>query len=153
MNNGDVLLQILQFIMPLAFIGLGVLFVVTQTQVLKAMRPESQQIHPGQLWLQLIPFWGAYWQFVVIKKLSWSIARELNTPIEESIFAETNTGVLNKPTYNIGYTYATLFCVAVVIPNETIQGAVALTGVVCWVIYWVQLVRYGKQIKQRLSLA
>jgi hypothetical protein len=48
--------------------------------------------------------------------------------------------------------YAVLF-IASLIPLVYVKGIIALAGLICWVIYWVQLARYGKQIKQRSFLA
>jgi hypothetical protein len=83
------------------------------------------------------------WQFFVIRKISDSIRDELNTPIGDSIFADGSYLTNQRPTFNAGMSYATLFCISV-LPLMIVQSLAALAGMIMWIVYWVQLYRYKK---------
>lgn len=129
-----------------------ILFFIMQQDLLLSIRRENRQLAPGKVWLQLIPVFGAIYQFGVIDKVSKSIENELNAPIGDSIFSETGTGISHKPTYNIGMAYAILIIVSF-IPLVYVKSFIGLAALICWVIYWVQLAKYRRLIKQRLLLA
>ena len=48
----------LQIILLLVFVVIAVLFLLTQQNTLKAVKPENRLMQPGLVWLQLIPLLG-----------------------------------------------------------------------------------------------
>ena len=67
----------LQIILLLVFIGIAVLFLLTQQNTLKAVRRENRLMQPGLVWLQLIPVVGQIWQFIVVLRIAKSIRKEI----------------------------------------------------------------------------
>ena len=145
----ELLLPNLQFLLFFAFIIPAVFFLLTQQRTLEAIRAENRQMKPGQVWLQMIPFFGLIFQFWVIRRIAESIREELNTPTGDSIFAEDGLDIAGKPTYSLGITYAILIC-ACILPLMLLKGIFALAGMIVWICYWVQLNRYRVKMKQRI---
>jgi hypothetical protein len=142
---------ILAILLFLAFVALGVYFLLTQYRTLEAIRPENRRMPSGQVWLQMIPLFGLIWQFFVISRIADSIREELNSPTGDSIFSENPVPSGERPTYAIGLAYSICFCVSV-IPIDLIKGPASLGGIVCWIIYWVKLAEYKKKLKDRAVL-
>jgi hypothetical protein len=142
----------LQLLLLLPFLVVGILFLVSQQKALSLIRPENRKMPPGQVWLQMIPLFGLVWQFIVITRISDSIRSELNSPVGDSIFSEDSIPSGERPTYQLGIAYATLFCVGV-LPLPLVQGLASLAGLVVWIVYWVELAKYTKKLRQRALTA
>jgi hypothetical protein len=133
------------------FLVLGIFFLVTQESTLNAIRPQNRSMGPGQVWLQLIPFFNLVWQFIVVSRIAESISREMS---ESEIFSfeEPRHTVYEpggeKPTYQIGIAYCVLYCIAV-IPIPLLKGLASLACIVCWIVYWVKLAGYKKRIQEK----
>jgi hypothetical protein len=138
----------LQLLLLIPFLVIGCLFLWSQQRTLALVRPENRRMPPGQVWLQLIPLFGLVWQFIVISKISDSIRDELNTPSGDSLFSEDPIPTGHRPTYATGIAYAILFCISIM-PIELLQGLASLAGLVVWIVYWVELSRYTRRLKQR----
>jgi len=126
----------------LAFLIPFIFFLLTQHRTLEAIRPENRLMEPGQVWLQLIPIFGHVWQFIVIGKIADSLRNELSAPVDDSIFGGFNASG-ERPTYNIGLAYAICFCCSIV---PFFGGLASMAGIVCWIVYWVQLAEYKKKL-------
>lgn len=63
---------IMNLALLLAFIVPAILFVLTQYNTLKAIRPENRLLAPGLVWLEFIPFFGQVWQFTVVSRITGS---------------------------------------------------------------------------------
>ena len=115
-----------------------VLFLITQQNTLKLIQTQNRRISPGQVWLQLIPFFGLVWQFVVVSRIADSINNEMATG--GSTFSFENQPSYyrpeEKPTYGIGIAYCVLACVSII---PLIGGLAGLAALICWIIYWVKL--------------
>jgi hypothetical protein len=140
-----------QLLLFLAFVIPAIFFLLTQQRTLELIRPGNRRINPRQVWLQLIPLFGVACQFYIIISISNSIRDEMNTPIDDSLFDE-GSFLKYRPTYNAGILYAGFICFSF-IPFPLLKGLFALAGMCTWIIYWVQLSRYKKQLKQRASLS
>ncbi len=96
------------------------------------------------------PFFNLYWQFIVIGRIADSIKMELATTTfsfeNESTPVTDNQSLEARPTYSIGIAYCVCFCFSI-IPIVGFSGSLA--GMICWIIYWVKLVQYKKQIGQK----
>ena len=148
----------LQIILLLVFIGIAVLFLLTQQNTLKAVRRENRLMQPGLVWLQLIPVVGQIWQFMVVLRIAKSIRKEIKFVQGDSLFGSSDLSVAEKLTHRatlaIGITYCTLTLVGAFFnlfmtaeqesPLTPIVGLIFLTGIVCWIIYWVRLAQSRK---------
>lgn len=136
-----------QFLFLILFLVPAILFLLTQQNTLKVIQPENRLMSPGQVWLQLIPIFNLYWQFVVINRISDSLSRQLYSSgfsfEEQEGFQHANRE--DRPTHGIGIAYCILFCFSI-IPIIGILGT--LGGLVCWIIYWVKLSGYKAKVQQ-----
>jgi hypothetical protein len=155
---------------------LMILFCVTLQRTQTEVRPRNRQIPPGLVWLHLIHLGsiiplvgpliglgGSVWDLIMVLKLSGSLQREFEDRGEPSgggygkavglIWAGSGmvTGVL-------GIAYAIIEQVGGINPvgNEPVVIGIGLlflalwlTGLVCWIIYWVQMAGYGRQLRER----
>lgn len=123
---------IYQFSFLLVFLVPLVLYLLSLQNTLKAISPESRMMEPGKVWLVLIPFYGILWQFIIVDRLARSIGAEcvrLNIPHEDY-----------KPTYGIGLTMCVFNCIFWI----PILGF--LGSLITWIIHWVKVIDYKKQI-------
>lgn len=129
----------------IVFLAIAILFLLTQYNTLKAIQPQNRAMSPGEVWLQLIPLFNLVWQFIVVQRISESISRELSSntfSFEESQYNQIYQQE-NRPTYQIGMA----MCILNVLGLVPLLGALArLAGIICWIIYWVQLSGYKNQI-------
>lgn len=107
-------------------------FLLTQYKTLALVRPENRRMHPMLVWLQLIPLFGIFWQFYVIRYIADAIRKELNTRGQTL-------------TYIAGITYASLLCLSWL--PLTVFYYFSATGLGMWIIYWVLLLRLKRQLK------
>lgn len=115
------------------------------------------------VWLQLIPLIGLIWQFFVVTKIADSISKELETTKDDSILGISNTAIdaLDKrPTFAIGITYCILSTASIIWNMVTMQTLLwiniitlllALSGMICWIIYWVNLAKYKNRIQSKVA--
>lgn len=143
----------LQIALVFAFFIPLILFFRAQQRTLKIIRPENREMSPGTVWLQLIPFIGLAWQFLVVIRIARSISKETASKIGESILDDSpvqTKGPDGFPTYQIGLIYCTLITLGFIINygilhsgrHLAMYGSIfILLGTVCWIIYWVRLVK------------
>lgn len=160
-----------QLIMLLAFLIPVFLFLRAQQKALTIVRPEHRRMHPGLVWLQLIPVFNYVWMFFVVRRIADSLAREYAGRESDSIFAVADEEAVKaygkRPTYGIGMAYCILIiCIplALIFFNLVADPArkdslayawlglsmvvFGLAGIVCWIVYWVQLAGYKNKLKQ-----
>lgn len=112
----------------------AIFFLLTLQKTLQRCAPESRTMEPGQVWLMLIPLFNIVWQFIVVQRISASLANEYrrrNIPIEP------------EPGKMIGLAYCILG-VCGIIPILGILASIAC--LVCWIIYWVKIGGYSENI-------
>ncbi len=149
-------LAIYQLALLVAVLIPAIFYLLTQQNTLKAIRPENRLMKPGLVWLQFIPFFGQVWQFIVVTKIAGSIKQQMESGGEDSILgiadAMSVDELRTKPTFNMGITYCTLNIVYILLNlltrgrTSTLVGLLALAGMVCWIIYWVQLAAWKKKL-------
>ena len=142
----------LQIALLLPVIIGGILFLLAQQRILQAISPENREMSPGSVWLQCIPFFGMVWQFFVVTRISRSVSKEFASKMGETILDDSQVqinGTDESPTYTVGVAYCILNTVGIIInysnrqsssPLALIGSVFVLTGIVCWIIYWVRLV-------------
>jgi hypothetical protein len=153
----------LQLVLLAVLLIPAILFLLTQQNTLKAIRPENRSLAPGLVWLQLIPIVGQIWQFFVVPRIAASIQRQWQTEDKDSILginadavADGSTG---KPTLVMGIAYCSLSILTIVFNlftrdgMPTLSGLLGLATMTCWIVYWVQLAGWKRRLKQRAGLA
>jgi hypothetical protein len=153
----------MQLVLLAAILIPAIFFLLTQANTLKLLRPENRSMPPGLVWLQLIPIVGQAWQFFVVARIAGSIQKQWQAEDKDSILginadavAEGRTG---KPTLGIGIAYCSLNILMIFFNlftrggAPTLSGALGLAGMICWIIYWVQLAGWKRRLKQRVVLA
>jgi hypothetical protein len=166
-----------QLILLLAFLTPAFLFLRAQQRVLTLVRPENRRMHPGLVWLQLIPLFNWVWIFFVVRRIADSLAKQYAALQSDSILGIVDEQSIKdfgkRPTYTIGLSYCILidsiFFLSVFVnlftdaahpPGDVFYGIFGLTvgllalgGFSCWIVYWVQLAEYKNKLKQALAVA
>ena len=133
-------------------------------------------MHPGMVWLQLIPLFNYLWAFIVVRRIADSLSKQYTVFQSDSIFGtadeDAKKAIGKRPTYGIGLAYCLLLLsVPLVViffnlfaefrpvsaENPVTSGAdvalgfsiviLVLAAIVCWIIYWVQLVACKKKLR------
>jgi len=155
LSSSEMILGIIGLGVMLGFLVVYILFLVAQQNTLRSIKPHNQKMPPGHVWLQLIPVFNFVWQFIVVNRIADSIRAEIDDRISTTFLGAAEPVFLNdktpRPTYNIGLTACILsFAGFTVFIDfvETIGSYVAMAFLVCWIVYWVQLVQYKNKFLQ-----
>ena len=154
-----------QLILLAAFLIPAILFLVTEFTILRRIKPENRLLQPGWVWLQIIPFLGQLWQFVVVARIASSIQKEWRAGGEESVLGISHEAAQDvtrsKPTLIIGMVYCTLNAIVVFMnlvfrgtggdSLVMVQGFLAIASIVCWVFYWIALAGWARRLKQKME--
>ena len=153
---------VLQMLLLLVFLVPFFLFLLTEQNTLKKISQENRLLRPGLVWLQLIPLFGLVWQFFVVIRIAGSIQNEFQRGNEDSIVGFADGLAVDvarrKPTQAIGLTYCILSLLLVggnLILDVAGQdlfiwmGLAALGTMVCWLVYWVSLAGWKRQLRER----
>ena len=164
-----------QLILLLAFLIPAILFLRTQQNVLSAIWPENRRMHPGLVWLQLVPLFNYVWVYFVVRRIADSLVKQYAAFQSDSIFGIADEDAIKaigkKPTYGIGLAYCLLLSSMPLVliffnllgtatpaagPKQEDTGfylvlgllcfALMLAVFVCWIIYWVQLAACKKKL-------
>ncbi len=144
----DSLQIIITLILLLAFFAIIVFFFLEQQRVLKVIRPENRLLSPANVWLQLIPIYGMFYQFRVVTRISDSIRNELLTTNEDDVITPDPLTTDDRPTYTLGITSCILNC-CTVIRIPILQTLISLGIMVFIIWYWIELVKYRRRIQLR----
>ena len=132
--------SILLVVIGIALIPL-IFFCLTLQKCLKRCSLQNRAMSPGMVWLLLIPLFNIVWQFIVVLKISESLAREFKL---RNILSEP------EPGKSIGLAFCILYLCGI-IPLLGILASIA--GLVCWILYWVKIANYSAQIEAPYSAA
>ena len=168
---GMAIVLICLIVLALVFVVLWVLFCLTLQRMQSAVRRRNQLIPPGLVWLhflhlgQVIPFagWlvslGAYvWDLVMVLKLSGSLEREFR----DRGWRTTGTGYgkVVGLVWTVSGICTTLVNAVFAFVRPAAGNRYLLIGVgvaiialwlvslVCWIVYWVQMAGYGRQLRE-----
>lgn len=142
-SDDDVFLGLIVVFLVLGWLVAMIFFLIAQQNTLKAIKPQNRRMQPGEVWLQLIPLFNLVWQFIVVARVSDSIRNEINDRtvnsflgIADPVFANDLT---RRPTYDMGLTFCILSLCGCI---PLLGGIASMAGIVCWIIYWTQVVAY-----------
>jgi hypothetical protein len=150
MQEMTLAVNVISLFFIVAFLLIAVFFFLTQQNVLKAVRHENRTMATGRVWLQFIPIFGLYWQFIVNKKIAESLSNELSSRQKDDLNAlSENEGITPpkiKKLYYIGLAYCILISAAN-IPFRPLQLVLIVPAFICWIVYWIQLTILKNSIK------
>ncbi len=123
------------FLIGLAIVLIPFIFYcLTLQKALNRCSPENRAMSPGMVWLVFIPLFGIVWQFFNVINVAKSLGAEFQ---KRGIAAEP------QPGKTLGLVMCILFCCGII----PLAGAFcSLAGLVVWIIYWVKIAGYSKQI-------
>jgi hypothetical protein len=136
---GDLLqpwhLMVLSFVFGIFFLIPAIFYILTLKKALNQCAPVSRTMEPGMVWLLIVPFVNLVFNFFVVLAISRSLANE---------FARRGIpGQDPQPGQTIGLAMSICGCCCAV----PLLGAVAgLAFVVLWIIYWVKVGEYSRQL-------
>lgn len=138
--------MIAALVIILVALGIVAVYTLTLYNTLTTLTPANRTMKPGMVWLLLVPCLNIFWHFVVVQKLSDSIAKEFRQRTGQSDY---------KPGYGLGMIASSAFALSTFLnfvpsstPVDILGGLFALVGMVCGIIYWVQIAKYKNRIKQ-----
>ncbi|HMI64223.1 MAG TPA: hypothetical protein VK518_25075 [Puia sp.] len=156
----DLVLFYSQIVILVTFVVPAVFFLLAQYKTLKTISPANREMSPGEVWFQLIPIFNLYWQFVVVTRIADSLLKEqvFLESQDDSILGipdfDAVEAVGNRPTYKIGMAWCTLFLLDIIAARlqwfaanyVIVQGLLGLSAMICWIVYWVELVKNKRKI-------
>lgn len=142
-SDEDAIWGLIVVLFFLVWLVVMIFFLIAQQNTLKAIKPQNRRMQPGEVWLQLIPLFNLIWQFIVVARIADSIRNEITDRTQNSflgiadpVFANDST---RRPTYDIGLTFCILSLCGCI---PLLGGIASIGGLVCWIIYWTQIVAY-----------
>ena len=112
----------------------NIFYLRTLSKTLQRIDQSRRGMSPGMVWLNLIPLFNFGWHIYTVIQMSDGLARE---------FAARQINHNEKPGYALGLT-ASILMITSIIPY--IGGLLWLAGVICGIIYWVQVAGFSKKI-------
>ncbi len=108
-------------------IAIQVMFLLTMSKCLKQIAPRNRRMEPGQVWLCLIPIFGAVWTLIMILRVGDSLKDEYD---DRGLREDGDFG----KTLGIVYFVSAFIC-----------GIVSL---VCFIMYWVKIAGYNRTLAE-----
>lgn len=136
LGTQEFILLLFAFLIPVVLLLIvGVFYLLTLQSTLNAISVKNRKMPSGQVWLLLIPLFGLFWHFIIIRDLASSIHNEAvdrNIRINEP-----------RPGYNIGLAMCILNCLFF------IPGA-GIAALILWILFWVKIAGYKTQLINNL---
>jgi hypothetical protein len=114
----------------------AIFYLLTLQKALDRCAPANRTMSPGQVWLMLIPLFNWVWQFIVVSRISSSLANE---------FRSRNLAVEAEPGKALGLAVCILTVTCIIPLLNVLTGIAAL---VCWIVYWVKIAGYSGRLAQ-----
>ena len=116
-------------------LAVPILYMRTLERALERCALDSRAMSPGKVWLLLIPLFNVVWNFIVVTKLAKSLGNK---------FARRNVPrVGSEPGKAWGLAMCILFVCSAI---PTIGACLWLAGFICWVVYWVQISAFSREL-------
>jgi len=118
-------------------IGLGIfiMFLLTLQKALSQVAPRNREMEPGQVWLNFIPIFHFYWNFVTVARVSGSLRKEFH---DRRLSSDDDTFA-----YNMGLSWLILNLCSLI---PMIGGLFAIGGLICFIIYWVKISGFSTKL-------
>lgn len=111
-----------------------IFYLLTLQKALNRCAPENRAMQPAMVWLMLIPCFGIIWHFFVVINMAKSLAAE---------FQKRGLNIEPEPGKVLGLVMCGLACASII---PLLGGIFALGFLVCWIIYWVKIAGFSKQL-------
>ena len=134
MHHNDQIIITIAIVAGLIILIPFIFYLLSLQKTLKLVGPQHQSMSPGLVWLNLIPIFSLGWHFYTVSKItqslnSWHHSRDQQDP--------------DNGANTLGITMCALM-VATIIP--LIGGLISIAALVIWIIYWVKIAGYNKQL-------
>ncbi len=112
------------------------LYLLTLSKALSRCRPRNRTMEPGSVWLNFIPCFNIIWQFFTVMRVSESLKNEFyDRDLDDSGDFGRGLGVA--------------YCVLNIAGAVPFIGFVfSLAGLVCFIIYWVKIAGYSRELAE-----
>lgn len=111
-----------------------ILYLRTLMKTLQAVSPGVRKMEPGLVFLLLIPLFNLIWNFFVVYRIRDSLQQEFaNRQMSGSGFG-----------FGVGMAMSVLSVLSFIPVAGLLIG---LAAFICWIIYWIQIAGYGKQLR------
>lgn len=128
------------FLFVIVFIAM-VAFLSTAARVLTRVEPDNRRMEPGQVWLNLIPFFNLIWMVVTVERVGESIRNEFYSRGRHRKFES----------YGKTSGLAAMLLTGIGVPFAGFGTPCALVfwffAFIYWMVYWAQLSGYAKRLK------
>ena len=141
MNNSEVIGAVVGVIMLIIFLGLFIayiFFLLSLQKNLSSVSEANRMMNPPMVWLNLIPLFVLGWMIYTTIKISESLEKELTA---------RNISFDTKPAYALGLTFSIMNASGLIWSWIPFLGLLVAIGlIVVWIIYWVQISKFTKQL-------
>lgn len=135
MRDEELLVFAIVAIVVLGLLAVQIFYLLTLNRLMNAISPHNRKMQPGNVWLNLIPFFNIIWPFI------------MNPNIVDSVRAElTERGRPEPGDYGrtMGIMYPA-FSAAGIIPF--LGYLTAIPTIIFWIIFWVKMSGYKTMIE------
>jgi hypothetical protein len=142
-RNNDIPPELLPVLIGIVcvFLAIGlviaIFFLLTLSKALSRCRPANRTMEPGMVWLNFVPLLSLVWEFITVIRVAESLKNEYYDR------GWDDRGDFGK---NLGLATCILNLLGIV---PFIGGLFSLAGLVCFVIYWVKVAGYSKELAER----
>lgn len=130
---------IFSLIFFVGYLVLVIAYLLTLQNTLKAVSPANRKTEPGMVWLSLIPGFNFVWNFILAKKIAFSLEQE---------FTDLGEKMDGRPLYNLGVFSSVMYIVTIVAKYIPMGGVfLVIAGLIVWIMYWKKIAEYKKALK------
>jgi hypothetical protein len=140
MSENDIGAIVVGFLIIFFIASLIVLifFLLSLQKNLNAISESNRTMNPPMVWLNLIPLFNWGWMIYTAIKISESLEKELTA---------RNISFDAKPAYALGLTFSIMNATGILWSWIPILGLLIAIGLlVVWIMYWVQISKFTKQL-------
>jgi hypothetical protein len=117
-------------------LAVGICFLLSMSKALSRCKPRNRTMEPGMVWLNLVPCLNIVWQFLTVIRVSDSLKNEFY-----------DRGWDDRGDFGKGMGIAALCLnIAGSLPIPILQLVLALASLVCFIMYWVKVAGYSKEL-------
>lgn len=141
MNENDAIAVIAGVIGGAVFLAMiiaYIFFLLSLQKNLNSVSEANRTMNPPMVWLNLIPLFALGWMVYTTIKISESLEKELT---------DRNISFDAKPAYALGLTFSIMNASGLLWSWIPIIGLLLAIGlIVVWIMYWVQVSKFTKQL-------
>ena len=112
-------------------VAIGIFYLLTLQNALKAVSPENRKIEPGGVWVMLVPILNSIFIFFIVDVIATSFKQEY-----EKYGVYTN----GKPTFYLGMAMAILSIAGYFF------GVLEIAACACWIAYWIKVNQHKNEL-------